>query len=546
MTRSFYYILAIVFISILPFIFIFASPDLNHSSDGGVQIPRMAAYYKALTDFHIPVRWAGDLNYGYGLPLFNFIYHTPFLISSLFLYLGSGLVLAFKLVLMASFVFSGIGMFWFAHEFTRDYFKAFFITIFYQFAPFRLVEIFVRGAIGGTYAYTFFPFVLVGLTKIIKKPSLPAFLITSLASALLIISHNSLSVIFFSISALYLLVFSPNKKSLVYGNVALILGVALASFYWIPALAEHKYTYGDLFMKDLYRSHFPPLQNFFIPNVSNNESLRTAEISVQLGLFHTITLMLAAYLLIRKKALQIQTKKLFFFCFFLIAISFVFMQPISIPLWDRISFLRQFQFPWRLLAVTSFASSLLAMSIFWIVPIKKIWIYGIILILTVVSTFAYWRPPEGFDHVNEQDFWNYPLNTTYFGETDIIWSAGPANAFPKQRLEVVEGNATINQFVKKTQLHTAQIDALTDTRLVDHTQYFPGWRVYIDGKKTDIEFQDVNYRGLITFRLPQGSHHVRIEFGESPIRWIANAISLITLFALFVRVVTYWTRRTKL
>lgn len=533
MTKTSSYVLIIVLLSLLPFLITLLNPNLIHTSDGGVQLPRMAAYYKALVDFHFPVRWAGDLNYGYGLPLFNFIYQLPYWISSFFLLLGTGLVRSFKLTLLTSYIISGLGMFWFAYELLRDKNKALLIAIFYQFSPFRFVELLIRGAIGGIYTYAFLPFVLVGLTKLIKQQSIPSFILTVFATALLILSHNSLSMVFVGISVLYLLLFSQNKQSFFWGLTAIGTGLALASFYWIPAIAEHKYTYGDLFMKNLYKTHFPPIQNFFIPNVFYYKNLLTAEISVQFGLFHTLAIAAAIYLLIKKRSsLSLLTRKILYFNLFFIALSLFLMQPISIPLWERFSLLRQFQFPWRFLAVTSFATSFLALSYFSVPLVKKSWGIILILVFTIASTAYYWYPREGFDKVDEQDFWNYPLNTTYFGETDVVWSAGPAGAYPKERLEVIEGSGVITNFVNKTQKHTALVDVTSDSRLVDYTQYFPGWRVFIDNKKTNIEFQDVNWRGLITFKIPQGKHDVRIEFGESPVRLFADIISLATFISL--------------
>ena len=149
--------------------------------------------------------------------------------------------------------------------------------------------------------------------------------------------------------------------------------------------------------------------------------------------------------------------------------------------------------------------------------------------LVIFSTAYFWYPPQGFDrNIHEQDYWNYPLNTTYFGETDLIWSAGPAKGFPKNRIEVIGGSAQILNFIKKTQMHTFNVSAQTESTLVDHTQYYPGWRVYIDGQKVPIEFQDPNWRGLITFVVPAGNHSVRTVFGETPVRLFADILSLVT------------------
>src|SRR6266480_4903925 len=152
----------IILISCLPLISIFITPQLFHSHDGFAHLPRIAAYMKALQDGEFPVRWAGDLNYGYGMPIFNFMYQVPYFLASMLLFAGFHLVTAFKISIALSFILSGIGIFAFAKEFFGDIKRAFLISIFYQFSPFRLVELLVRGSFGEVYTYAFLPFVLFG------------------------------------------------------------------------------------------------------------------------------------------------------------------------------------------------------------------------------------------------------------------------------------------------------------------------------------------------------------------------------------------------
>lgn len=528
-TKNYFFILLV---SIIPFIGIFCTADLPHTSDGGVHLPRIAAYYKALHDGHFPVRWAGDLNYGYGLPLFNFMYHTPYLIGSLLLTAGLNLIVSFKLILLCSFLLSGVFMYGFTREFFRNDRQALLVTIFYQFAPFRLVEIFVRGSLGSLYAYAFLPAVLWSLTKILRRPSPVHLVLTAGATTLLIISHNSLSLVFFLLSGLFAIFLGTNHKNLFWCLLSLFWGIGLSAFYWLPAVWEHHYTYGDLFMREMYRDHFPRLFNFFIPNFTNDAKWRVAEVAVQFGFFHVLAIVATLILVFKRQQLERQLKRLFLFALLILGGALFFMQPVSTFFWQRLSLLRQFQFPWRLLAIPVLATSLLSSSFYFFKCLNKMLTYGGLILLTIISTAIYWRPPQGFDRVREADFWNYPLNTTYFGETDVIWSAGPANQYPQNRIEIIAGDGTISNFNKTTTTHAFNLNAATAVRLVDHTQYFPGWRVYLNGKKIPVEFQDQNWRGLITFTAPAGKSQVKVIFAESPLRLGANLISLLGVLAI--------------
>lgn len=531
------YVFFVVAASVCPLLSFFLTSDLPHTHDGLVHLPRIASYVKALSDGQIPVRWAGDLNYGYGMPLFIFIYPLPYILSSFFIFLGFGLVSSFKITLAASYILSGIFIFLFARAFFQDEKKALLVSIFYQFAPFRFVELLIRGSFGEVYTYTFLPLLLYALTSLFKERQFRFFILASLASALLILSHNAVSLLFFAVSLAFVIFFARDRRKLTMGILALFGGVLLSSFYWIPAILEHRYTYGDLFMKKLYLSHFPPLQNFFIPNVLNNRFLQTEGISVQFGIFHTVAAVFSLVLFVKdapwhKDSPWMGGRRMTVFCFALLIVSLFFMQPGSNVFWERFSLLRQFQFPWRFLSVVPLATSLLSVHFFSAGYVKRKWIYWLCIFLVILSTVYYWRPSLGYDKVNESYYWNFPLNTTYYGETDVIWSAGPANSYPPQRVKVIEGLAKVNNVKKKSNLHTYTVDATTPSRVVDHTQYFPGWRVYVSGKQVPIEFQDQNWRGQITFPVARGKHTVQVVFGESPIRLIADIISLSTLIML--------------
>lgn len=536
MKRIAYYYLLVIILSVLPLWSLLITIDIPHTHDGFVHLVRIAAYAKALRDGQILPRWASDLNYGYGMPLFNFIYHTPYLIASLMVFLGTSLVQSFKFTLALSFVIAGIGMYAFAYDFFRDTKKALLVTVFYQFAPFRLVELLIRGSFGEVYTYAFFPIILLGLSRLRNTIHPLNIGITSIATALLIISHNSISLTFFLISIGFIVFFSPSIRYIIWALGSLVGGLLLSAFYWIPAVLEHKYTLGDLYMKDLYLTHFPPLVNFFLPYEVNVPHLQTGGVPVQFGLFHVIALLLVGYALHFRKNLLPLTKKTYFFCLSAFGVALFFMQPISLVFWKALPTLRQFQFPWRLLSVTTVVTAFasVAYTHFLNKP-RRTLLYIALLGLTIASTIPSWTPPLGFDRVPDESlYWNYPLTSTYFGETDLVWSAGPAKTFSKNRFEIIEGDALINDVKLSGTKHRLTVIAKTNTRVVDHTQYFPGWRVTVDGVKLAIEFQDQLWRGLITFRVPIGKHSVIVAYEKSKIQIASEMLSIISLGGIIV------------
>lgn len=515
---------------------LFLTSDVVHTHDVPVHLARMAAYYKAILDGQFPPRWAGELNYGFGTPLFIFMYPLPYLLGSLFLALGASLTLAYKMLLTTSFVLSGMFFYGWIARIAKNTSVAFLATLMYQLAPYRLVELTVRGSMAEAFAFAFAPLTLWMLANFMEKPSVRAGTWVAAASALLVLSHNSISLVFFGIIILYMLFARARTKAF----VALAAGLGLAAFYWLPALIEHKYTYGDLFMRDMFRSHFVPVRQFFIPNLTNIAALQTGDVATWLGLTQTIAVAVSIWVLIRKKATGLP-KVLLTFGLAVFAISMFFMTPLSQFLWERIGFLRQFQFPWRFLAAAAFATAVLSVSYFSV--FKKRTALIIIGIITVLSTIYYWKPPLGFDRIDEGYFWNYPLNTTFFGEADVIWSAGQASGFPPQRVQVADGNAQIRNFVRHTDWHAFTVDvAGEDATLVSNTQYFPGWQVRVDGVKVPIQFQDPNWRGLLQFSVPDGTHEVTVRFARSKARLAGDVMSVATLL-LFVTANVVWKKK---
>jgi len=526
-------LIAILFLSLLPLFVFFLDSRLVHTHDGLVHLPRLAAWFKALNDGQIPVRWAGDLNYGYGTPVLIFMYPWPYFLGSLFLSLGMGLVGAFKSVLALSFLVSGVTMFLFADAFWQSRQKAFLATIFYQFTSFRLVEMIARGVAGEVWTYAFLPLALWGLLKIFSKQRISGFLLTAFATGLLILSHNSVSLSFFLILLLFILFFGKRITDYLLALTALGMGLGLAAFYWLPALWERQYTYGDLFMKDLYLEHFPSLKQLFWPNLFNQSFGQVHHVAVQIGFFPLLALGLATFFLFKRKLKERERKTvlfsltLFFLCLF-------FMQPISLPLWQKFALLRQFQFSWRLLSLVTLATALASFSFFQISSFKKKRPFFLLIFLVVLTSLAYWRPPEGFDRIEEADYWNFPLNTTYFGEANTIWAGNPPESYPDQRVAIIEGEGEVTQFTKQSNLQRFRVLAETEVNLVSRTIFFPGWRVFADQRPVPIEFQDQNYRGLITFRLPPGEHQVEIKFGRTKDRLISETISLVSFCLLIV------------
>ena len=106
----------LIMISLLPLISILRKGGYE-SGDLSIHSMFAMSFYDALKDGNIIPRWAGEINYGFGYPLFLFLYPLPYYLISVFHSLGLSFIASIKLVLISSFLISGIAMYlWIKEE----------------------------------------------------------------------------------------------------------------------------------------------------------------------------------------------------------------------------------------------------------------------------------------------------------------------------------------------------------------------------------------------------------------------------------------------
>src|SRR5713226_8690802 len=96
------YIGIAIFISFLS-VFSFLGKGLPPTHDGEYHAIRFYEFDKALRDGSFYPRWAPDLNNGFGVPLFNYVYPLPNYIAFFLNVIGFSFINAFK----ASMIIAG-------------------------------------------------------------------------------------------------------------------------------------------------------------------------------------------------------------------------------------------------------------------------------------------------------------------------------------------------------------------------------------------------------------------------------------------------------
>jgi len=118
-------------------------PGFYDSHDGLLNIHRVFELEQCVADGPLPCRWAPDMGYGYGTPLF--VFYPPFstYVSLAMRMLGASWVDAVKLSMLTSLIVGALTMFALAHRFFGPR-GATMAAVLYVWAPYLAVDVFAR------------------------------------------------------------------------------------------------------------------------------------------------------------------------------------------------------------------------------------------------------------------------------------------------------------------------------------------------------------------------------------------------------------------
>jgi hypothetical protein len=531
MSRLRYTTVLLILTALLP-ILALCKPGLPVTHDGQDHVARIANFYQSFSEGNIVPRWAANLNWGYGHPVLMFLYPLPSYVASFFHFIGFSFVDSTKLVFGISFIASVLFMYLFLRD-SHGVLPAAAGAFLYGFAPYRFVDLYVRGALGEHVAFVFPPLILWGLYGLSQKRSISRWgLLTTVATFGLLLSHNAISLMIFPLVSLYVLYlwFFITKKStrfLISSLISLLFGFLWSAFFWIPAYFEGKYTLRDIVTRGEIPGRTVPFFRFLYSpwNYGGGN-----EFTKQIGFAGWLVFAVSLFSFYKRPKIR-----LILGVFILLFIgTLLMMTDLSLPVWNTITLLQKFQFPWRFLTITTVLIPLIAAYVFTIFSERKQSFFLIIIIIISVLTTANMWQPKGYKTYNESFFTGIYNSTTDTGESSPIWSVRFMEYRPSAHIGVITGQAFIIEQKRTTTEHNYVIKASEQTRLLENTLYFPGWKVMLDKKEIVAEFQDPQYRGLLTFSVPPGNHSLQILFENTRLRSVAEIISGISILVFFV------------
>lgn len=524
-------ILQISLVIIAPLISVFnlGSFGLPPTHDGEYHVIRFYEFYKALADGNIFPRWAQDLNNGFGIPLFTYVYPLPNYLASLFHFLGIGFIDAFKLNLVFATVFGSVFMYlWVKEKFGNE--AGIVSSVFYTFSPYRIVDIYIRGSVGEVWAIAIFPALMWATGEMHKKLSWFTIILCGVLFALLIFSHNILAFVFVLFYTVYIVLSFRKKKLLIGFFIVYVLGFALSAVFWIPAIFERGYVVGlnTYNIKD----NFVEIYQFVVPTWGTGFSGTGVynQMSFQIGAANLFVVIGILFMLIRKKIEKEKINLTLFFLFSLFAAVFL-MTSYSQLAWDIFPILSYVQFPWRLLSLVVIICAFLAGVLFQYSNFKLKKVFFIIFCaIPIILSFGYIKVPY---YLKRNDSY-YLTRSNFIDGTNSIGNAFNTKWFdpsiPKKKgeLHILEG-ASIKEINLSS---TNRIFAVWSKEKINATlslAYFPGWQVYVNGIKNEAK---INREGLISFSVPKGGSHIAVKLEQTGLQRFASFITVASFFAV--------------
>lgn len=568
---------------------------LPWSADGLLHYHRLAQFHRCMRHGILYPRWAPDLGFGYGFPLFNYYAPLSYYLAEPLRLIGlntqQALLGAF---ILAAFV-AGLGAYLTAHDLFGQP-MGLIAAAAYVYAPYFLYNLIHRGALAETWGMALLPFPFWSLRNLIRYRRRKDFLLTSLFYAALLLTHNITALVATPLLILYasFLWFIYHNKSipsttspslpaspLLLGG-ALLLGLGLAAFFWAPAFFEKEYVqihqlYAPANLD--YRNNFVSLSQVLAAPRSVDPRLISPDTPRSLGWPQLILALLAGlgssistavislvwYLQRNEQerpSVLTSVDEAHYHVFLLwagvLALT-AMMLPLSIGIWDRVPMLRFVQFPWRFLGPTSLFLAIVAGVGVVYLSISERFRWSIVaLALAAMMGFSLtWLFPSYYPSQSEPtpsqtiafERETGALGTTSAGDYLPIWvktlppsdsllplyESSGGGAIP--RLDASALPSTANVLAADYTLTSADLRLQSDADLtaVFNWYFFPGWQATIDGRPVDL--RPVGEHGLIGVDVPAGERHVTVRFGNTPLRRWAAGISLASVVILILYLV---------
>jgi len=425
----------------------------------------------------------------------------------------------------------------------------------------------------------FLPLALWGVRRAILRPGAMSIALAAIGYAAVHLSSNLVALLFTPVLGLYMVVLAYGQvreqegarakivawvRAMIPAGVGLVLGVALAAFFILPALTENKFVNLDQWFAGYYdfHDHFVYFSQLFDQRWGFGISTPGPDdtISYQLGLVLFALAALAFWRWLRRDT----GKQLEIGFWLLVLVGSVWLTTAASTLaWDHIPMVDAAQFPWRYLTLSVLALAVLAPTILLPRPgdpnPSKSWLMPLVLAgLIILGSAPYLRietpdpPPGGATLAGLMEFERSSDEMTGMTATateiatwsplaDLHMAGVPIDN--QVDYSLVSKNTDLDVDVREHRVDSELVWVHAegpDQRVPFYRQWYPGWSAFIldptSGAELDrFPLTETDTRapyGLLDVPVPAGEHLLRISFEDTPVRRLGEIVSLVALLVL--------------
>ncbi len=355
---------------------------------------RLYEFDKCVQIGQIPCRWAPDAGLGYGEPLFNFYGQFVYALGEVFHLAGFSFIDSIKILFTLSILGSGIGMFYLAKSVWKNNFSALISSALYIYAPYRAVDVWVRGALPEAFSFILFPLILLSVEK-------KSWIWFSILFSVLILTHNLSAVMFLPVILVWII-----YRKFWQGIAAGALSLLISAFYILPVIFESKFI--DLVSTTTgyfdFHNHYAISFELFISRFwGYGASVWGPNDGLSLSIGHLqwiLPVLILLTLFFKRKS----AKSAEFLILFILGWFYIFLtHNKSTFIWELLPLMPYIQFPWRFLGMIVFCFSLSAGLLITYLDRFKIWITVAVCLLIIGINFSFFR----------EDLW-YKVDDSYY------------------------------------------------------------------------------------------------------------------------------------
>lgn len=502
----------------------------SHQDD--LQVIRIFEMRRCFADLQIPCRWVPDMGWGNGFPLFNFYGVSTYYFGAFLSYV-LGFIGASKVLFYISLTFGSFGIYFLVKSLWGKW-AGVTSAVLYLFAPYKALDVYVRGALAESLALAVIPFVFYFSYKLVITPKTKKYGILFILSLFIfLITHNIMVILFVPFLLLWLFYWLTTNR---WSNVKLVLlsglfGLGLASFFLLPAFFEKNLVQTESLLRfELdFRANYLKVSQLFLDRIwGYGTSIPGPEggMNFQVGWPHWWLVVLSALLLFVSK-IRKSSKALVFGIIGAFIFSVFMTHNKSTFIWINISLLKYFQFPWRFLSLSIITASLLGGFVVSVLKEKwQIYVGCVIIVLSIILNWSYFKPKTFYSISNSEKLSGEPWDLQKRGAIlDYLPKTAlePREAAPEEPI-IRSGSAEVTNFINRSNRWEFNANVQNKAEIEIPAYYFPNWDVKVNGRQYPFSYK--NLLGRILLTLESGDYKIEGRFKDTPIRKIANMITV--------------------